>query len=48
MLKNIISEKLSSGQKPSEINENGHIYEMLGLLCAFLSAGTKVGAGQKD
>src|SRR5690554_4829482 len=27
---------------------NGHIYEMLGLRCASLSAVTKVGAGQKD
>jgi hypothetical protein len=25
----------------------GHINEMLGLQCASLSAGTKVGAGQK-
>ncbi|ASB50470.1 hypothetical protein CDL62_15590 [Alkalitalea saponilacus] len=27
---------------------NGHIYEMLGLRCASLSAVTKVCAGQKD
>ena len=28
------------------LNANGHIYEMLGLRCASLSAVTKAGAGQ--
>ena len=30
-----------------KMHHNGHVYEMLGLRCASLSAVTKVGAGQK-